>query len=130
MPPKNRTLTVLLADRNPRIRDFILRELRSDGHHVLTAANAIQIIRWLESAIQLDVLILDPNMPGIDSKDKLELILSLKPHLPIVFHCLSPDPMGLPLKMKAQMMIEKNGNSIDDLKQMLKRLFQPPVSPE
>ena len=126
---ENRNLTVLLADRNPRIRDYILRELRSDGHHVLTAKNGDQLIRWLDSSIQLDVIILDPNMPGIDSKDQLELLLSRKPNLLIVFHCLASDHAELSYKLKKQALVEKNGNSIDGLKQHLRLLLQRPVTP-
>lgn len=124
---KNRNLTVLLADRNPHIRDYIFRELRSDGHHVITAKNGDQLIRWLDSSIRLDVLILDPNMPGIDSEDQLELLLLRIPDLPIVFHCLAQDHPQLSLKLKKQVLVEKTGNSIDDLKQQLKLLLQRPV---
>lgn len=125
----NRYLTVLLADRNPRIRDYLLRELSSDGHHVITAKNGDQLARWLNSSVRVDVLILDPNMPGIYSEDQLELILSCKPNLPIVFHCLAPDHPQLSLKLKKQVLIEKTGNSIDGLKQQLKLLLKHPVSP-
>lgn len=124
-----RYLTVLLADRNPRIRDYLLRELCSDGHHVITAKDGDQLARWLNSSVRVDVLILDPNMPGVDSEDQLELLLSHKPNLPIVFHCLAPDHPQLSLKLKKQVLIEKNGNSIDSLKQQLKLLLKHPVSP-
>jgi CheY-like chemotaxis protein len=120
---------VLLADRNPRIRDYLLRELRSDGHHVITAKNGDQLARWLKSPVQVDVLILDPNMPGIDNENQLELLLLRKPNLPIVFHCLAPDHPQLSHKLKKQVLIEKNGNSIDGLKQQLKLLLKHPVSP-
>lgn len=126
---KNRNLTVLLADRNPRIRDYILRELRSDGYHVITAKNGDQLIKWLDSSIRLDVLILDPNMPGIDSEDQLELLLLRKPNLLIVFHCLALDHPQMSSKLKKRVLVEKTGNSIDGLKQQLKLLLQRSVLP-
>ena len=120
----NRPYTVLIADRNPRIRDFLQRELNSEGHRVVTAKNCDQLKKWLDKPVQLDALVLDPNMPGLESNDQLVSLVNQRPSLPIVFHCLASDCAAATLQIKHMTFVEKKGDSIDDLKRQLRLLFE------
>lgn len=118
-----RESVVLVADRNPRIRDFVRRELSLEGHRVFTAEDAGQLKSWIQRPFKLDALVIDPNMPGIESREQIRTLLSLRPALPVVFHCLAPDCsvlLGLAGKV---VFVEKSGQSVDALKVQIKTLL-------
>lgn len=108
---------ILVADRNPRIRDFIQRELRSLGYLVVTADNGEQLQDWIQHAGRLDMLIIDPDMPGMDNDAMLSHLLLVRPSLPVIFHCLSCDCISLRTPERRVRFVEKSGNSVDALKQ-------------
>ena len=122
---RNKPHTVLLADRNPRIRKFVQRELLSEGHEVVTAADAVQLTAWLTSSVHLDALVVDPDMPGIENCDHLCSLLSSRPNLPVILHCLVSDEAAIPIESTRLLLIEKNGDSTDGLKHLLSSLFKP-----
>ncbi|MGD9211760.1 MAG: response regulator [Desulfobacteraceae bacterium] len=119
---------VLVADRNPRIRNFIQRELTSEGYRVFTAENAGQLKSWIIRPVQLDALVIDPNMPGIDSREQIQTVLSLRPALPVVIHCLSPDFTELRNLTKRNVFVEKSGHSVDLVKKQIELLLVQPVA--
>lgn len=114
---------VLVADRNPRIRDFVLRELKSEGHRVVTAENIGQLKSWITRSAQLDALVIDPNMPGMDSSEQIKVLLSLRPNLPVVFHCFAPDCSILGSLSEKVVLVEKSGQSVDAVKQQIQTLL-------
>lgn len=123
-----RKYVVLVADRNPRIRDFVQRELLFEGHRVFTAENASQLKSWILRPTQLDALVIDPDMPGIDSFDQIQTLLAFRPGLPVVFHCLAPDcdwAKGVADKVR---FVEKSGQSVDAVKEQIASLLAPAMS--
>lgn len=123
-----RKYVVLVADRNPRIRDFVQRELLSEGHRVFTAENAGQLRSWILRPAQLDALVIDPNMPGIDSFEQIRALLALRPGLPVVFHCLVPDCGWSNGSADRVRFVEKSGQSVDAVKAQIASLLAPVVS--
>ena len=102
---------ILIADRNPRIRDFIQREFKSEGYHVFTAESAGQLEYWIDRSSRLDALVMDPDLPGLESPDHLGGLLSRRPTLQVVFHCLAVDqPQSLLLTLATAWMMS-NGKS-------------------
>ena len=115
---------ILVADRNPRIRNFVERELEADGYRVYTAESVSQLMRWIAPGHMPDLLILDPDLPGGGAEDFIWPLLARHPGLPVVFHCLSSDiPMPMP-QMACTVIVEKSANSIDLLRRQIDLLLK------
>lgn len=115
---------ILVADRNPRIRNFVERELRGEGYRVLTAETAAQLTFWLAAGYLPDVLVLDPDLPGGDAQDRVWSLLAGHPQLPVVFHCLATDiPMPIP-QAACTVIVEKSADSIELLKRQIALLLK------
>ena len=114
---------ILVADRNPRIRNFLQRELKSEGHCVYTAESVDQLKQWFYRPSRLDALVIDPDMPGLDSKTHLSDLLSMRPGLAVIFHCLIKDGFSVRAPGRVLAFIEKSGQSIDLLKQQLRTIL-------
>jgi response regulator RpfG family c-di-GMP phosphodiesterase len=110
---------ILIADRNPRIREFIQRELKSLSPQVVTAENADQLSEHIRRAGRLDVLVIDPDMPGLNGASHLNRLLLLRPHLPVIFHCLPVDYSPVNAPDRKVLFVEKSGQSVDALKQQI-----------
>ena len=115
---------IVVADRNPRIRNFVGRELQSHGYRVWTAENVSQLMQWITPGNMPDLLILDPDLPGGGAEDYIWPLLAKYPGLPVVFHCLSSDiPMPMP-QMACTVIVEKSANSIDLLRRQIDLLLK------
>lgn len=117
-----RQCVILVTDRNPRIRDFIERELNLEGYRVFSLENADQLKSWFDRKTRLDVVVVDPTMPGFDNEDHLERLLCMRPDVPVVFHCLSSDRPLLADDHTRVGFVEKSGHSVDALKQLIEQL--------
>lgn len=116
--------TILVADRNPRIRGLVERELRDEGYRVFAVENISQLRSWIAPEHLPDLLILDPDLPGGGSEDHIWPLLARYPRLPVVFHCLAADiPSPMP-RMGCAVIVEKSADSIDLLKRQIARLLR------
>lgn len=116
---------ILVADRNPRIRNFVRRELNSAGHRVFTAENYDQMKHWIIRPGPLDILVIDPNMSGLDEPSQLENVLMGRPTLAVIFHCMASDYFDLSQSGRKVLFVEKSGQSVDFLKASIAMLFEP-----
>lgn len=115
---------ILVADRNPRIRNFLERELRSEGYQVSTAESVAQLAAWISPGRLPDLLVLDPDLPGGGAEDYIWPLLSRHPRLPVVFHCQAADiPSPMP-RMACTVIVEKSADSIDLLKHQIALLLK------
>ncbi|MCU0615455.1 MAG: hypothetical protein MUD09_10340, partial [Desulfobacterales bacterium] len=55
--------TILIADRNSRVRDFIKREMTKEGFRVILAETGKDVIEMINQSIPLDLVLLDPDLP-------------------------------------------------------------------
>lgn len=113
---------ILVADRNPRIRDFVQRELKSDGYRVYTVENYDQLKNWITRHGPLDILVIDPNMSDLDDRTQFETIMKGRPALAVIFHCMASDYPDLSGSQRKVFFIEKSGQSVDLLKQRISML--------
>jgi DNA-binding NtrC family response regulator len=114
---------VLVADRNPRIRGFLERELGAAGYRVYTVDSVSRLINWIGHDELPDLLVLDPDLPGGAAEDHIWPLLARHPRLPVVFHCLPADiPMPMP-RMISTVIVEKSADSIDALKRQIALLL-------
>ena len=77
--------TILVVDDDDPIRRLIELELKEDGYEVLTAANAQDALKLVQTE-PLDLVILDIRMPGMDGLEALPRILGLKEGLKVILN--------------------------------------------
>jgi DNA-binding NtrC family response regulator len=116
-------VTVLIADRNPNVRDFLRREFLNEGYRILSAKNGREVLRQVNEPDRLDVLVLDLDLPDTNGSDLLDLLQARVPGLPLVLHCFAPeDESRAEAYIKAGAFVEKRGNSVDRLKKVVREL--------
>jgi DNA-binding NtrC family response regulator len=82
---------ILIADRNRHVRDFLRRELMSEGYQVEVARDGREILQMLNGQDQPDLLILDLELPYLIELKVLELLQERLPSLPVVIHSFLPE---------------------------------------
>ena len=78
--------TILIADRNPHIREFLRRELISAGYRVQLAKDGREVLRMTDADEPPELLILDLDMPYVNGLTILEELQNRKSPLPVVIH--------------------------------------------
>ncbi len=123
----NAQITLLIADRNPHVREFLKRELLVEGYHIRLASTGREILEYM-SGVQPDILILDPDMPDIADISLIERIHRMYPQMPVVVHSLMTDIVHQLDDAHPIVFVEKQGSSIDHLKQAIKGILDPSSS--
>ncbi len=85
-------IRILIADDHALIREGLSKVFsrEADFDVVAAAEDANQAIDWVRNN-DLDVVILDVNMPGQSGIDALQRILELKPELPVLMLSMLPE---------------------------------------
>jgi DNA-binding NtrC family response regulator len=127
---KNRADTILIGDRNPRVRMFLERELGAAGFHVIAVPNSRELMRRAFGKERIDLVILDPDFPGETAERVLERLLDRIPVVPIIVHSFLNHNFPAKFENDAIIVVEKGGGSIDRLKeiaqQVRNRAGEPP----
>ncbi len=76
---------ILVVDDDEAIRTLLKEELTEEGYEVITASNARDALKLVEQE-QLDLVVLDIRMPGMDGLEALPRILGLKEGLPVILN--------------------------------------------
>ncbi|MDP2875807.1 MAG: ATP-binding protein, partial [Holophaga sp.] len=82
--PALKALKVLLVDDDELIRSSVPAMLETLGHRAEVASGGLEALRRLESGLEVDLLILDMNMPGMSGLETLGRVRLIRPHLPIL----------------------------------------------
>ena len=82
--PTSPEFTVLVADDDIGIRNFLRRGLRLEGYNVIEAASGETAVE-LTQKFHPDLVILDWMMPGIDGPEALRRIRALGETIPVIF---------------------------------------------
>ena len=78
-------ITVLLVDDNPVIRKLLASGLRNEGFSVLTADSGRDaILQWRSHPSEIDVLISDVRMPGMDGPTLAAQLVAEAPGMPVL----------------------------------------------
>lgn len=109
------TFTILIADRNRNVRDFLRRELSAAGYEIIVARDGNHLLAELEKNGPLDLLVLDLEIPDTDSSKILERTRMRRPPLPVIIHTFLTEESERDAQGGTQIYIEKSGN-IDHLK--------------
>ncbi len=123
---------ILIADRNPHVRDFLRRELSAAGYRVQTAVSGFQALQYATDN-PVDLLIVDPDLPDADSLLLLEKLAMSLPLLPIVVHTLLSDNTPRSNKFGDSdivAFVEKEAGSIEQLKKIVFEILDSDHSEE
>ncbi len=111
--------TILIAERNPHVRNFLQRELAAEGYRVDLASNGREVLRMLDTNKAPDLLILDLEIPHVSGVEILKQLQDREPSLPVVVHTFITNYADYPAVQKAAAFVEKTGNNIDKLKAVI-----------
>lgn len=120
-------ITILIADRNPHVREFLKRELAAVGYRVMLAHNGGEVLRCLEDRQGVDLLVLDLDLPYAGDPGILDEIRSRIPTLPVVVHAFLPEYVKHPNTLNNAAFVEKEGNSVDRLKDVISEVLNNPA---
>ena len=122
--------TILIADRNRHVREFIMREMAAEGYECCVSKNAQEVLNTLMGSESIGMLILDLDLPGVTEMELLKKIELERPALHIIFHSLFSDYiMKQPPRLPGAAFVEKNGNSINQIKKIVFRYLGPILGP-
>lgn len=110
------TTKIVVADRNPNVRNFLKRELAALGIRVCLADNADKLLKTIDSQPPTRMLVLDPDLPGVENVNLYRKLANRAPQLPVILYCVrgaDNPPDSAEMEM---VRIEKDGNSIEILK--------------
>jgi CheY-like chemotaxis protein len=124
--------TILIADRNSHVRMFLMREMIAAGYRVALAASAESVVKLASVEGSIDLLILDPDLPGLEQTSFLPSLRSQNPRLPIVLHThRSRDDEALHFDALGGLaIIEKTGDSAEKIKALVAKLLTKTSCPE
>lgn len=107
---KGPKIKILIAERNPNMRDFLRRELAMQNFLVEGAKNSDELFAALSEEPRPDLLVLAINTINTGSVDLLERVTLEFPDVPVILHAYLADLNGNPTLEKVQGMVEKSGN--------------------
>jgi CheY-like chemotaxis protein len=122
--------TVLIADRNPHVREFLRREFLAEGYDVKLAKNGREILNIVYKPGPLHLLIMDLDLPDMEGPEVLTILQERIPLLPVVLHTFSPENGLLSIFPLAEAFVEKRGNSVERLKAVARRTLAKKGIPE
>ena len=116
--------TILIADRNPNVRELLKRELVAEGDHVHLARSGREVLNWVDAATRSpDLVIMDPDLPDMGEVSLLELIRQKRPELPVVVHTFLAEYINHPIVLSSAAVVEKDGRHVDRLKEVVKEVL-------
>jgi DNA-binding NtrC family response regulator len=118
--------TILVADRNSHVREFIKRELAEDGFRVLQAEKGKDVIRMVYQCFSLDLVIIDPDLSDMEETVLLKKIEDRFPPVPVVIHAFDSEETNYFLYLKQAAFVEKGGQSIEALKKVVIEILEAP----
>jgi len=122
-----RGFTILVADRNPHVRQFLRREMEAEGYRVQLARNGHEILQCVRHGPP-DLVILDLDLPDVREMAILNAIKEQIPTLPVVVHTFLSEYINHPAILSGVSLVEKKGSNIEGLKSVvfdLLRKFYP-----
>jgi DNA-binding response OmpR family regulator len=104
-PPKN-LKTILLVDDDRSVRELITRVLEGEDYRVITSVNGKEAIHKAESN-NVDLVLLDLNMPEKNGWDTFETLAFKHPLVPIVIITARSNQLFTALSAGAAALMEK-----------------------
>ena len=115
--------TILIADRNPNVRELLKREMLAQGYRVRLAKDGREVLKWVFSQAPLDLLIIDSDLPDAGEVELFEQINDRIPQLPVVLHSFQRDHANYPEPLINAVFVEKQGSSVEHLKKVVSKML-------
>jgi DNA-binding NtrC family response regulator len=112
---------LLVADDEKNLRELYKTELEDEGYEVETAANAVEVLKLLESG-EYDVIILDIKMPGMSGIDLLQKIMARDKRQPVILNTAYPSYRDNFMTWPAEAYVVKSADTTE-LKQAVKKVL-------
>lgn len=119
-----KTKTVLLVDDEPSVRELVGRVLKSEKYAVVTAENGVEALR-LAAQVQIDIVLLDLNLPVKNGWDTFERLTYDHPLVPVIIITARPNQFFSAVGAGAGALLEKPLDFPTLLKTMETLLAEP-----
>jgi DNA-binding response OmpR family regulator len=86
--------TILVVDDDRALRTLVAAALRNEGHRVITAGDGTEALSALEGT-QVELIVSDVAMPGIDGREMGHALWERRRHIPILFMSAHPQQAEL-----------------------------------
>jgi DNA-binding NtrC family response regulator len=110
--------TILIADRNPRVRGFLEREMCAAGYRIRMVESARDLLQWAFDRDPVDLIILDPDLPDADDSNLMSTLRKRNPQVPVIIHAHPGQGLAEPDTAKSFIVVEKGGSSVERLKEV------------
>jgi DNA-binding NtrC family response regulator len=120
----NMEFTILIADKNRHVREFLKREMLAEGYQVRLAKSGREVLKCAYYNEPLDLLILDPDLSDASEIDIMDKLQNRIPTLPVVIHAYRSDYANCHSLLSTAAFVEKNGSSIEGLKKAVSEIFR------
>ena len=77
-------MNILVVDDDELIRESMIPMLEIMGHSAQAAPGGLEALDLMRAGLDVDVVILDMNMPGLNGAQTLARILELRPGQPVL----------------------------------------------
>ena len=98
--------SILLVDDDSSVREMVGRVLSAEGYQVLTAVNGVQAL-GIVAANNIDLVLLDLNMPGQGGWDTFKKLTSIDPSLAVLIITARPNQLFTALGTGVGGLLEK-----------------------
>jgi DNA-binding response OmpR family regulator len=115
-------IRLLIAERNPRMRDFLRREFSRRNFIVDGAASGDELLTKLESGEHVHLIVLAANTPEGWKGDLPHQLGRNHPHIPVILYAYLEDFNHSVSPAAYAAMVEKNGNP-ENLARMVIRIL-------
>ena len=119
----DRQYTILVADRNSRVRGFLKRELMAEGYHVQLAEDGKQVLKKVYHSDPLDLIILDPDLPDAEENILLKGLQNRIPSLPLIVHAIQSECDAYGFLPDDAVFVEKGDKSVEHLKMVVAEIL-------
>jgi DNA-binding NtrC family response regulator len=116
---------ILIADRNPHVRKFLKREMMAEGYQIKIAGSYAEVIESAYANNIIDVIILDPDLPGDNNSNLIKTLRSRIPAIPVIIHAFGGDTKHENISSGDEIFVEKQANSIEQLKKVVHGILKP-----
>lgn len=128
--PVKKVFNILIADRNPHVREFLKREMMADGYQVRLAENGRQLIKSVYRHEHVHLLIVDPDLPDVDVSSLIIKLNNRIPFLPVVIHTFLSNYADYSEVLQDFPFVEKRGSSVEHLKKIVSDILRQQYSEE
>jgi DNA-binding NtrC family response regulator len=120
---KKEPFTILVADRNPNVRELLKREMMIEGYRVFQAKDSREVLKRAFGRTPIDLLIFDLDLPDAGEVKIFEKLNDRIPQLPVVLHSFLTDRVNFPEAIIPAVFVEKRGNSVERLKKVIAKML-------